>query len=85
MLNEPITDLEDVRANRVVERPEDYLSADELAFKAWEEQQEQQAATDAQVLDRVRAFHDAWGDTEARDMDPVRLWEDLGQILGVLP
>ena len=38
-----MTDISDARTNRVPERPEDYLSADELAFLADEEAAERDA------------------------------------------
>jgi len=41
--------------------------------------------TDAERLAALRKFHDAWGDTDGDDLDPLALWEDMGFILGTLP
>lgn len=33
------------------------------------------------TLNRVRAFHTQWGDTDADDLDVQDLWETLGRLL----
>lgn len=33
------------------------------------------------VLERVRAFHEAWGDKPTDDLDALQLWEQLDRIL----
>lgn len=33
------------------------------------------------TLNRVRAFHTRWGDTDADDLDVQDLWETLGRLL----
>lgn len=34
-----------------------------------------------QTLDEVRAWHESWADTPVTALDPLKLWEELGQIL----
>lgn len=36
-------------------------------------------------LDEVRLFHAEWGDTDAEDLDPLDLWEQLDRILHPAP
>lgn len=74
------TDLDDARANRVVERREDYLDSNLMRFIEEEEAAEVAERSAGEVLALVRALHVEWGDTE--DPDPVVLWERLGRILG---
>lgn len=33
------------------------------------------------TLAAVRDIHERWGNTEADDLDPLALWEDLGRLL----
>ena len=32
-------------------------------------------------LEAIRELHDRWGDTDADDVDPTALWEELHRIL----
>ena len=77
---EPV-DLDDARTNRIVERPEDYLSDDEMTFLADEAAHEQTERTSEQIVAQVRAFHVEWGAMDITELDQLQLWEQLGRIL----
>lgn len=42
------------------------------------------APAGSRILAALRAFHDAWGDVPADDIDPLDLWENLGVLLDAL-
>ena len=58
-----------------------------LTDKGWDATGGSPAGTPAgsrMILAALRAFHDAWGDVPADDLDPLDLWENLGVLLDAL-